>query len=97
MRYISCGKFNKKLIFILIGGIGKLLSSLILFLFRDKVRMNQHCFIIGINSGFGMMLAFIPDIILKKQSKKRNKSILQERELLVNDTFSEASKNKTNK
>ena len=97
MRYISCGKFNKKLIFILIGGIGKLISSLILFLFRDKVRMNQHCFIIGINSGFGMMLAFIPDIILKKQSKKRNKSILQERELLVNDTFSEASKNKTNK
>ena len=76
MKYISCGNFNKKLLFILVGGIGKLLSSLILFLFKEDVKMNQHCFIIRINSGFGMMLAFIPDIILKKEInlfyKKKN-------------------------
>ena len=96
MKYISCGKFNKKLLFILIGGIGKLLSSLILFLVKDESRMNQHCFIIGINSGFGMMIAFIPDIILKQKSKKRNKSILQEKELLANDAYSESIKNQNN-
>ena len=96
MKYISCGKFNKKLLFILIGGIGKLLSSLILFLVKDESRMNQHCFMIGINSGFGMMIAFIPDIILKQKSKKRNKSILQEKELLANDAYSESIKNQNN-
>ena len=96
MKCISCGKFNKKLLFILIGGFGKLLSSLILFLAKNDVKMNQHCFIIGINSGLGMMLAFIPDIILKQKSKKRNKSILQEKELLTNDTYSESIKSQNN-
>ena len=95
MKYISFGIVNKKLLYILIGGIGKLTASTILFLFKEDIKTNKHSFILGINSGLGMMLAFIPDIILKYKSKKKNTSIIQEKLLLVNDTSSEASKKET--
>ena len=71
MRYISLGDINKKLLFILAGGLSKLIAELILYFYAKDIKMNDHPFILGINANLGMILAFIPDIILKCSIKKK--------------------------
>ena len=70
MKYIGFGDVNKKLLYILLGGIGKLIAELILYFYGKDVKMTKHCFILGINAGMGMLLAFIPHVIVKVKSKK---------------------------
>ena len=70
MKYIGFGDVNKKLLYILLGGIGKLIAELILYFYGKDVKMTKHCFILGINAGMGMLLAFIPHDIVKVKSKK---------------------------
>ncbi len=89
MKYISLGDINKKLLFILAGGLSKLIAELILYFFTNDIKMDNHPFILGINSNLGMILAFIPDIILKcsikkkilkdKKSQNRNHLIIEEK------------------
>ena len=71
MKYISLGDINKKLLFILAGGLSKLIAELILYFYAKDIKMNDHPFILGINANLGMILAFIPDIILKCSIKKK--------------------------
>ena len=40
-------------------------------LMKYLIKMNDHPFILGINANLGMILAFIPDIILKCSIKKK--------------------------
>ena len=45
MKYIGFGDVNKKLLYILLGGIGKLIAELILYFYGKDVKMTNHCFI----------------------------------------------------
>ena len=75
MKLISWGNVHFKLIYILFGGLAKLVAELILYFFADKIKMNTYPFIIAGNAGIGMTLAFIPDLILKyKLGKKITKN-----------------------
>ena len=71
MGFISLGEFNKNMIYPLVGTISKIIASTILFYGGDHIRLNSHPFIIGINSGFGMSLAIIPYLYIRKFSKKK--------------------------
>ena len=72
MRLINLGDVNKKLLNIIIGSIGKLIAEIILYAFSDDIKMNNHPFILGINSGLGMTLTFVPLIILKCKTKNKD-------------------------
>ena len=74
-KIISCGEWNGNMIFLIVGGISKFVVNVILYLFPDKTALNNHPFILGINAGIGMSLAFIPYIILLKSSKKGNNKL----------------------
>ena len=89
MKYIGFGDVNKKLLYILLGGIGKLIAELILYFYGKDVKMTNHCFIIGINASMGMLLAFIPDIIVKYKIRKSNDNIEDEKIIMYNDFFQE--------
>ena len=89
MKYIGFGDVNKKLLYILLGGIGKLIAELILYFYGKDVKMTNHCFIIGINASMGMLLAFIPDIIVKYKIRKSNENIEDEKIIMSNDFFQE--------
>ena len=89
---ISFGDVNLKLIYILIGGLGKLVAELILYFFAQKIELSKHAFIMGINAGLGMTLAFIPDLILIHRLKNRiNKK--EEKVLFNNFEFIEKKRN----
>ena len=96
MKYIGFGDVNKKLLYIFLGGIGKLIAELILYFYGKDVKMTKHCFILGINAGMGMLLAFIPHVIVKVKSKK-TKVKEEEKILLVNDFCPEEKKSKCSK
>ena len=83
MKLISLGDVNFKLIYILIGGLAKLVAELILYFFEGKIEMNNHPFILGINASLGMILAFIPDLILK--SRLKNKITKEDEIILLGD------------
>ena len=69
MKMISFGECNKNLRYPLIGGISKFVVNSILYMSKDKVELNKHPFLLGINAGFGMTLAIIPYIFILKYSK----------------------------
>ena len=83
MKLISLGDVNKNLIYILVGGISKLVAELILYFFANDVKMKRHPFILGINAGIGMMFAFIPDLIVKYKMKV--KLTEKDEQILYND------------
>ena len=69
MPLISLGECNKKMIYPLIGGLGKLLVNIILHLFKDSSKLNNHPFLLGINAGFGLSFAIIPFLYIRKHTK----------------------------
>ena len=83
MKLISLGNVHFKLVYILFGGLAKLVAELILYFFADKIKMNTYPFIMGINAGIGMTLAFIPDLILK--CKLGNKITKKDEKILYNN------------
>ena len=95
MRLINLGDVNKKLLNIIIGSIGKLIAEIILYAFSDDIKMNNHPFILGINSGLGMTLTFIPLIILK--CKTKNKDSNDENIIIQNTSFQENTTANTSK
>ena len=80
MKFISLGDVNFKLIYILIGGLAKLVAELILYFFGENIEMNKHPFILGINASLGMIFAFIPDLIVKYRLKNK---ITKEDEIIL--------------
>ena len=80
MKLITLGDVNFKLIYILIGGLAKLVAELILLFFKGNIKMNKHSFVLGINASLGMILAFIPDLILKS---RLNNKITKEDEIIL--------------
>ena len=89
MKYISLGDINKKLLFILAGGLSKLIAELILYFYAKDIKMNDHPFILGINANLGMILAFIPDIIVKCSIKKKilkGKKLPNKNPLIIEET-----------
>ena len=87
MKIISLGDINKKLLFIVVGSVCKIVTELILFFFTDDIIINKHPFMLGINSGFGMSMVFIPLLVLKYKSRKKN--LNQEKILISNPSFQE--------
>lgn len=69
---ISIGDVDRKIIFIIIAGIGKFIGGFITSEFGDKI--NKHPLILGINASMGMFLSLFPFIVIKIISRKRNKS-----------------------
>ena len=69
MKFIILGSIDRRLWLILVGGIGKLIAELILYFYRDDIKINIHPFISGINASMGMILAIIPHIYMKCKSK----------------------------
>ena len=76
MAIIKLGEVNKHLIYLLIGGISKLVVNIILYLFPDGTELNRHPFILGINAGLGMSLAFFPYLYINRGIKKTKKEKL---------------------
>ena len=66
MSILTCGIINKNVLYILIGGIGKVFAELV---YRLPNEIENHPFYLGLASGLGMMLSFIPLIITKIKSK----------------------------
>ena len=95
MKLISLGNVHFKLIYILIGGLAKLVAELILYFFADQIKMNTYPFIMGINAGFGMTLAFIPDLILK--CKMKTKITKKDETILFNNLGFTSKKKKISK
>ena len=69
MKLISLGECNKNLIYPLIGGISKLVVNLILYLFKEERKLNNHPFLLGINAGIGMSLAIFPYLYIRRYTK----------------------------
>ena len=91
MRIIYFGACNKNLIYPLIGGISRIVVNSILYLFKDKVELNKHPFILGINAGFGMSLAFIPYIYILKYSKIKKEENLNDNNSYIDNLFNKYS------
>ena len=69
MAFISLGTINKKILFAVFGGISKLIVNLVLF-HLEEAKMDSHPCILGINSGIGLCLTFIPFIYVSSRFKK---------------------------
>ena len=90
---ISCGDVRIKLLFPLIGGVGKCLADSILYKF--KLEINKHPFILGINAALGMCLSIIPLIWMKIKNKGVNDpSILNDKNLYKEEYINRYSKPK---
>ena len=72
MPIISLGIINKKILFAVISGLFKLIANTILY--HSDAKMKAHPCILGINSGFGLMLAVIPHIYSILRIKKKSNS-----------------------
>ena len=66
MSLITLGIINKNVFYILTGGIGKILAELV---YKLPNEIENHPFYLGLASGLGMMLSFIPLIITKIKSR----------------------------
>ena len=69
MKLISLGECNKNMIYPLIGGISKLVVNLILYLFKEERKLNNHPFLLGINAGIGMSLTIFPYLYIRRYTK----------------------------
>lgn len=76
MSIIRLGECNKNMMHILVGGISKLIVNIILYLFPQGAKLNNHPFLLGINAGLGMSLAIIPYILVEKITKPKKEKIL---------------------
>ena len=101
MAIISLGIINKKILFAVIGGVFKFISNMILY--HSEVKMQSHPCILGINSGLGLMLAFIPYIYSKLRTEKKPQSTIIPSKnttsefLIYTDNFSENNQIKEQK
>ena len=70
---ISCGDINKNIIYVLIGGLGKIFAEVIYDVDRE---ITKHPFYLGIASGLGMSLSLIPFFVFKKKSKTQKDQLI---------------------
>ena len=71
MGCLSCGDINKHIIYVIIGGLGKIFAELI---YKVDNEIHLHPFYLGIASGLGMCLSIIPYIFLRMKTKSLRKS-----------------------
>ena len=74
MKFIQFGKFNKKLLIPILGGIFMLFTRLILRINPAYENAKKNPFIINIYVSTGMILSFIPYLILKHKNKVFDRS-----------------------
>ena len=94
MKFISFGKVNKKFLIPLMGGIITLIIKYPINLNPKIDKISQNPFILNIYISIGMILAFVPYLILKYRIKKpkiksnesQNKSKLNI-ELIAKDNY----------
>jgi hypothetical protein len=70
---ISCGDINKNIIYVLLGGLGKIFAEVIYDVDRE---ITKHPFYLGIASGLGMSLSLIPFFVFKKKSKTQKDQLI---------------------
>ena len=75
MRIITFGKIDKRFLIPVIGGIIKLIYRFLLNINPKYEILLNNPFILSVYTNIGMVLAFIPYIILKYRSKKINLNI----------------------
>jgi len=78
---ISCGEINKSLLFIIIGGICRLIYHIISF--NLDIELNKYPIFKGLSVGLFMSLSFFPYIYIKLISKNRN----NKNELKIDKSF----------
>ena len=85
---IKFGDINKNIIYVVIGGVGKIFAELT-YKMDDSINNNikSHPFIIGIASAMGMCLSIFPLIFLKIKTKRTRKTIYEENRtsLIINE------------
>ena len=86
---ISCGDINKNIIYVLIGGLGKIFAEVIYDVDRE---ITKHPFYLGIASGLGMSLSLIPFFVFKKKSKTQKDQLI-----FINNEKNSISYNNNNK
>ena len=76
MAIISLGKINKNLLIPIIGGLIKTIFNIVLDLISSnkKKKILENPFVLSINTELGMILSFIPYIILKYRTKKKTET-----------------------
>jgi len=88
-HFISCGNIDKNIIYIIVGGLSKLVAEIILY--DADIKINKdHPYLLGINSGLGLSLSLIPFIYITIQSRsqrRRNTSILIDKKLIIKDSY----------
>ena len=90
---ISCGAINKNIIYIIIGGLGKIFAELI---YKLDNKITFHPFMIGLASAMGMCLSIIPYIFLIFKTRNLNKRNENIENLIINEiNEKEKAKNKT--
>ena len=77
MAIISFGEINKNILYPIIGGLSKLVAEFILYV--KEPYFNDHPFILGTLTGFGMFLSKIPFIILKINLRRINNNKKQKK------------------
>ena len=82
MRIITFGKIDKRFLIPVIGGIIKLIYRFLLNINPKYEILLNNPFILSVYTNIGMVLAFIPYIILKYRSKKINLNISENKSKL---------------
>ena len=95
MRIITFGKIDKRFLIPVIGGIIKLIYRFLLNINPKYEILLNNPFILSVYTNIGMVLAFIPYIILKYRSKKINLNISENKpklniEFVHNDVLKKA-------
>ena len=102
MRIISLGRVNIKFLIPILGGVFRLIYKYIIILNDKYEALTINPFLFSIYTYIGMILAFIPYLILNYRSKKsyanpdrfHNESKLNIKLIVHNDIFKETRFNK---
>ena len=75
MALISLGKINKKIFIPILGGVLRLIYKFIVYENPKITIFSNNPFLLAIYTTIGMILAFIPYLILKNQIKRKSINI----------------------
>ena len=86
MALISLGTINKYFIFALVGGIAKSIAGTLLYICNNELK--HYPFMLGANSGLGMILSIIPYLYLKIKNREiLNQNIVINEKLVLNKKY----------
>ena len=76
MKIITLGKLDKKFLIPILGGIFRMIFKFLLSLNKKSKIAAKNPFILSIYMSLGMILAFIPYLIIKRRTNKINKEFI---------------------